>query len=143
MFDEYYSYRESLVKALERDVMGPGQPDEVITDPPITRYITGILFPQDGEAVDPAQDFNEDDAADAGAEDVGEWDPAVAMSYVRYPSSLGLTFAVDPKACSEIIVDISAAMYSPIDEENAAAESADAEAGDSSEDDGDFVGRRA
>lgn len=114
MLDEYYAFRASLVDGLERDLMGPSAADETITDPPITRYITGILFPQDADTVDPSEDADLDDATDVGGEDTGEWDPAVAMSYVRYPSSLGLTFAVDAATCQSILIDVEGARYVPI-----------------------------
>ena len=52
-----------LVAALHRDLIGPmdtDPQDEIITDPPITRYVAGILYPLDDE-IDPAQDFGDDD----------------------------------------------------------------------------------
>jgi Helicase conserved C-terminal domain len=52
---------------------------------------------------------------DADAEDTGNWDPAVAMSYVRYPSSLGLTFAVDRSVTSSIGIHVEGARYVPLD----------------------------
>src|SRR4051794_8234390 len=93
MFDDYYEFRDRVVDALEQDVLGPGSPDEVINDPPITRYITGILFPRDSEPVDASQDVESESPTSDDAEG-GDWDPAVSMSRVRYPSSLGLSFAV-------------------------------------------------
>ena len=45
MLDEYYQFRRHLVDALERDLLGPGSDDEVITGPPTMRYIVGVLFP--------------------------------------------------------------------------------------------------
>ena len=115
MFDEYYEFRRTLVDALESDLMGPTTADETIVDPPITRYITGILFPQSAETVDPAEDLDPESAIDADAEDTGNWDPAVAMSYVRYPSSLGLTFAVDRSVTSTIVVHVEGARYVPME----------------------------
>ena len=49
VFDEYYQFRRQLVDALERDLLGPGSPGEVIADPPITKYIAGVLFPRDSD----------------------------------------------------------------------------------------------
>lgn len=45
MFEEHYDFRRRLVEALERDLMGPSSPDEVIGDPPITRYVAGVPVP--------------------------------------------------------------------------------------------------
>ena len=40
-------------------------------------------------------------------------DPPVAMAHTRYPSSMGLTFAVDTAVNEEIVVDVRAARYEP------------------------------
>jgi hypothetical protein len=128
-FDAYYDFRHRMIDALERDLMGPSELDEVIGDPPITRYLAGILFPQDAGAVDPAQDFEQDDA---GADDIegGDWDPSVAMSYVRYPSSLGMTFAVSTHKTTTIVVHAAAARYEPIEKPSESTEErADEESG--------------
>ena len=44
-FAEQYGFRDGLVEALERDLVGPASDDETIVDPPITRYITGSCSP--------------------------------------------------------------------------------------------------
>ena len=42
--DEQYTFREGLVDRLHRDLVGPAGGDhEVISDPPITRDVAGIL----------------------------------------------------------------------------------------------------
>jgi len=122
MFESYYDFRRRLVDALERDLVGPATEDEIIGDPPITRYVAGILFPQDAGMVDASEDTEQDDL---NADDVegGQWDPSVSMSYVRYPSSLGMTFAVSTDTTSEIVVHSQAARYEPL-------ERADASGGD-------------
>src|SRR5581483_10614334 len=137
MFDDYYAFRDSVVEALERDLLGPRSPDEVINDPPITRYITGILFPRDSEPIDSSQDVGSESPT---ADDVegGDWDPAVSMSRVRYPSSMGLSFAVT--SASNLTVEASAARYEPMDAYSDAA----GEAGRDEGDDADAsLGRRA
>ena len=104
MLDEYYQFRRHLVDALERDLLGPGADDEVITDPPTMKYIVGVLFPRDSDRTDPAQDLGEGADSDADADDSESWDPAVSMSYVRYPCSMGMTMAVDSTATQRILV---------------------------------------
>lgn len=113
MLNDYYDFRARLVEALEVDLAGPAAADEVIADPPITRYITGILFPQDAGTVDPAQDQSDEPATSEGADDSGEWDPSVSMSYIRYPSSVGLTFAVDTTLTKSILLRVEVARYQP------------------------------
>ncbi|MGQ0823746.1 MAG: helicase-related protein [Actinomycetota bacterium] len=130
MLADHYDFRQKITDALERDLMGPSTPDEVIGDPPITRYVTGILFPQNSGTLDASQDMEQDDP---GADDVegGEWDPPISMSHVRYPSSLGMTFAVATETSTTIVIRVQAARYEPLerddepDGEGASASSAD------------------
>ena len=115
MFEEHYDFRRRLVEALERDLMGPSSPDEVIGDPPITRYVAGVLFPRDAGTVDATADMAPDDSASDDLEG-GDWDPAVSMSHVRYPSSLGMTFAVSTAMTTVILVQPEAARYEPLEQ---------------------------
>lgn len=108
--DEQYSFREALVAFLRRDLVGPDDPDEVetINDRPITKYAMGVLFPQSAASVGddaPTDDEIEVDHADAAP------DPAVAMANVRYPSSIGITFAVDTTLAGAVVVQARAACY--------------------------------
>jgi hypothetical protein len=132
LFEDQYHFRNQLIESLERDLMGPSSPDEIIEDPPITRYVAGVLFPQDAGIVDASEDVGDDDA-DPTSNDVegGEWDPAVSMSRVRYPSSLGLTFAVSTAVTTVIVVHAEAARYEPVErtEESAGGGSMSSSAG--------------
>lgn len=116
-----YDFRDALVGLLERDLVGPGSPEEEITDDPLTRYIVGVLYPQsprgdqETSAIDPAEDL---DVSDEAGED-GPPDPAVALANVHYPSSLGLTFAVDPGSTKVIYVAATAARYEQLHGPNA------------------------
>lgn len=116
-FDPHYDFRRGLVAALERDLKGPGTVDEVITDPPITRYVSGILFPRDAGLIDASEDFESEDPSEDDGEGDG-WDPSISMSYVRYPSSSGMTFAVSISVASFITVRADAARYEPVDRAN-------------------------
>src|SRR5260370_28057773 len=87
--------------------MGPATSDEVIDEAPLTHYITGILYPQSGEAVDPSQDVDLTDDDD----DTAVADPPVAMANVRYPSSMGLSFAGDSSQSPQIVVQVHAGRY--------------------------------
>lgn len=118
MLDEYYQFRRNLVDALERDLLGPRAEDEVITGPPTMTYIAGVLFPRDSDRADPAQDLSEGSASDTDADDSGAWDPAVSMSYVRYPCSMGMTMAVDSMATQRITVYVSGARYAHVEQQS-------------------------
>jgi hypothetical protein len=145
VLDEYYQFRRHLVDALERDLLGPESPDEVITDPPITKYIAGVLFPRDSDRSDPAQDLgdNATSNSDGDADDSEPSDPAVSMSYVRYPSSMGLTMAVDTAATQLIIVRVGGARYVPVEHEGSEARSVSDGADDADRDTAELIGRRA
>jgi hypothetical protein len=112
MFDEHYRLRNQLVDALVRDLVGPQGPldAEIISDPPITRYVAGILYPQTEDVVDPFQDQDPADEYDETA----AADPPVAMANVRYPSSFGLTFAVDLARTRRIQIRATASRYMPL-----------------------------
>src|SRR5262249_53540317 len=106
-FAPFYWFRESLVDAVERDLAGPSDIFETISDPPLTKYIIGILYPQSEDETRAEQD---DDLADDDSEEFAP-DPAIAMANVRFPSSMGLTFAVDTSVAPAISVLVSAAQY--------------------------------
>ncbi|GGP91140.1 helicase-related protein [Streptosporangium pseudovulgare] len=115
---EHYRFRKELVDRLRLDLLGPvGGEEEVLTDAPVTTYATGVLFPRDVH-LDRAEENraeleNEQVSAAFAVDDVP--DTGVAMANRQFPSSMGLTFAVDPKAASVITVTVTAAMYDPID----------------------------
>ena len=66
-----------------------------------------MLFPQGEEALDPSLDHDSSDDGD----EVTAADPAVALAHVRYPSSMGLTFAVDGAAEALLRVRVQTARY--------------------------------
>jgi hypothetical protein len=109
-FDKHYMFRDELAARLERDLIGPSSPEEVITDPPITKYAAGILFPQSDDNVD---DDNAPDLELENRHPTDAPDPAVTMANVRYPSSMGMTFSVDTTAADSIVVEVEAARYVP------------------------------
>lgn len=114
-FDGYYEFRKNLVESLVRDLAGPlpGEPDDdIISDPPVTRYVAGILFPRDAGKIDGSEDKGTDDDSDEAT----FADPPVAMANVRYPSSLGVTFAVDTQMSTAITVTVTAARYERTEE---------------------------
>lgn len=110
-FDEHYAFRRELVTRLERDLIGPtGGSEETITDPPITKYAAGILFPQSQDSV---ADTNALDEEPEDRHPGDAPDPAVTMANVRYPSSMGMTFSVDVTIANSILVEVEAARYVP------------------------------
>jgi hypothetical protein len=107
--EQQYAFRRKIIEALVSDLLGPHDPGETLTDAPLDEYVMGILFPQSGETVDPAQHDDEHD--DSEGDELTPADPAVAMANLRYPSSMGLTFAVDAGTADAITVKVEAARY--------------------------------
>ena len=108
-FDDYYDLRRRLVDRLLGDLVGPeGARDEVINERPMDKYPMGALYPQQSGTLDSDQDNGVE--TETGE---GEADPPVALANVHYPSSMGLTFAVDLRSTSSVLVTTSAARYEP------------------------------
>lgn len=115
---EHYRFRKELVDRLRLDLLGPiGGEEEILTDAPVTTYTTGVLFPHDldDDRVYAACRENEDDQSSAAFSVDDVPDTGVAMANRQFPSSMGVTFGVDPKVASVITVTATAAMYNPID----------------------------
>ncbi|WP_326829255.1 helicase-related protein [Streptosporangium sp. NBC_01810] len=112
-FAEHYRFRSELVRQTELDLVGPMDSDnsEVITDRPITKYAAGILFPQDESESAEAEMSLDAEAEGRHIDPDSVPDPAVTMANVRYPSSMGLTFAVDTNVSKTITVLVEAAQY--------------------------------
>ena len=110
----HYDFRERLSEYLVRDLLGPAAPDEVIEDLPLTRYAVGVLYAKQSGTLDPEQDI--DDSEDDGDGEIAPADPPVALANMRYPSSMGLTFAVDPKTAGHVTIRVvGAARYEEVE----------------------------
>jgi hypothetical protein len=115
LFEEQLQARASMVERIRRDLSGPVDPDEVLEEPPLDKYMIGILYPKIVESQSPelADGDNQDDLADDDAGG-GPADPAVAMSNVQYPTSAGISFAVD-SAVEDLQVEVTASRYAESD----------------------------
>src|SRR5690625_1532266 len=121
--DPWYEARELMTEALEKDLLGPEE-GEVLDEAPLSRFAVGILYPQSGTATEKTRDRLDavtvvDDVDPLGSTDVevagdATFDPAVALSHVRFPSSMGLTFAVSEEAGPTVTADITADRYMPL-----------------------------
>src|SRR3712207_2680085 len=83
--------RPLLIRRLEEDLIGPDTPDEILSDRPIDRYLTDILYPQRTELA--ARDLD-DDAAEAGGDDSDDQaaDSPLGNPNLRKPATMGLSF---------------------------------------------------
>lgn len=84
--------RELLLQRMAEDLIGPAAPDEVLTDRPADRYLTGILYPQ-RYPVGPDQDesLEMQDADDE--EPIGGEPDSVGLASTMRPASAGISFA--------------------------------------------------
>jgi hypothetical protein len=119
--------RDRLVRALRRDLVGPGDRDtdlatELLETPPSRWYLTGYLAPED-EASAPVEDADANDdmeGADTGGDLDGAVEPATldgqadgTPAKAKYlPSSLGLSFLLEPEV-REIDVVVTWGDYLP------------------------------
>ncbi|MFD6289320.1 helicase-related protein [Streptomyces sp. NPDC060205] len=142
---EHYRVRdEELLVGLRRELLGPAEdagPDdrgEVLTqDAPIDRYLTGVLYPRAADKA--AEERRKEEAAEQDGldnaplltrDDVEEsaTEQDLGRAGDRRPSSMGLTFAVDPTISGTIVVSTRAAVYQPTDADGKQVEPRRAEA---------------
>ncbi|WP_171615374.1 helicase-related protein [Ruegeria sp. HKCCD6428] len=111
--------RDTLLERMKVDLIGPEEPNELISDRPTDRYLTGILFPP-RTTISPEDDDEASDADDADA--VGTALDGVKAASAFRPSSAGLSFAVRPSGSApRLRVRVDGARYRP---ESAADDSA-------------------
>ncbi len=110
--DAKYAVRDAIVDALERDLVGPHSEEETLTDAPFSTYVTGVLYPGAAGALEPDKEVDEHD--DSGETTYA--DPPVSLANARYPSSMGMTFAVDVNLTNSIKVSVQTARYEPVDD---------------------------
>ena len=108
----FYDFRDELADELIRDLVGPHhhgdvRPDEqTLSEPPIQRYIAGMLFPRSEDTLD-----FEDGTDEYDEDDSGHPDPPVSMANARFPSAMAISFAVDLAKGSHLDVTVSASRY--------------------------------
>ena len=106
--------REAILHYIQRQLLGPADGEqELLLEPPHRRYLTGMLFPTDADAVESLQDDIQDDAAGDVSGGYGEdqSDDPVSLAGQRLPSAVGISFILptwDP-----IRVELRAARYLP------------------------------
>lgn len=106
--------RSRIIKEVRTDLIGPHEPEEVLTDRPTVQYLTGILYPSGVE-----MDKEEDDSLGVGGseEDDDSSIQITAASQTMNPASLGLSFAVE-ESISKLNVHVTYGIYTQQDETN-------------------------
>ena len=145
--EDYISVRNEYIDSLKAEMLGPGseisipnKENELISDPPLSRYSMGILFPQgikighdndekmdiDGsiESVDQAdqaeellveenenkKDLDDEKIGKKSIDDVDNLDEEVSLSTQSKPSSMGISFFVD-NDCNGVNCTVNFATY--------------------------------
>jgi hypothetical protein len=104
-----YGARARIVEALREDLVGPRAEDEVLDDTPFSTYVAGVLYPVSAGTLAPENEVDESDEDD----EASFADPPVNLANTRYPSSIGVTFAVDTAQTGSVEVAVEAARYVP------------------------------
>ena len=97
-----YAFRDAVTNGFGLHFLGPEAVSEVIGIQPIDKYSIGMLHPISTEPVEGVVD---DIAIGTANEDAVE--DAAYLSNLRFPSSMGLTFAVEGTADSKLSVRFS------------------------------------
>ncbi|HBF8150296.1 TPA: helicase [Clostridioides difficile] len=92
--------RDKTLDLVRKELLGPGSEDlcenikyEIITDSPIERYSTGILYPLNNNIdVSNTSEYDGEDNVFTSDDTQNELDRAISMSNETLPSSMGMTF---------------------------------------------------
>lgn len=111
--EQAYGTRDFVLQRLEQDLLG-GPLDVRLLELPLSRFVMGVLYPDvDGDAPTSIEDDveNDVDAETGGDAPDNTVDPAVSMSRVRYPRSMGMTIALEQTAQASLEVSVDATRY--------------------------------
>lgn len=122
----WYAARDLMRSALIRDLHG-GSDDEILLEPPLDRFIVGVLHP----SATPVDDAADESDVDSSSSHDSDFDPAVSFAHLRKPSSMGLTFAVDPAVTGAVHLTVRAERYVPEEAESSPRDGAPVTAGSS------------
>lgn len=109
--DEHYAFRAAMVEALRTDLLGPASAEEVIDESPLDRYLIGILHPV-AEVL--LEEVAEEPESAKSASGDSAFDPGVALAHMRFPSSFGMSFAVDMARAKDVELTVRLARYEPV-----------------------------
>lgn len=110
-----YNVRHEMVERLVADLFGPDSRQEVLSERPLERYVTGVLWPASDSVIAEAAD-DPQSAATEGGESAA--DSPVSNALQNFPSSFGLTVSLDLAYQTEISIIPRAAKYVPNPSDN-------------------------
>lgn len=121
--DDYkYAYiRKLMLDAVREDLIGPGEENEIITDFPTSKYITGIVYPSDSAAEEIDEDF-EEERIQAGEEEKQnnfeeEEEKERTTTGYQKPTSIGISFYI-PASVKQIKTTVNWGIYEELPKES-------------------------
>ena len=96
--------REIFIKRLKEDLIGPLKEDEILESNPLTTYLNGILYPSNLNESDENDDEVETVVKDSDTRD--ESRDKIVNNKIKKPSTMGISFCLDPKKNKELTVDL-------------------------------------
>ena len=109
MQDSPESLRLDFIERLRCDLLGPDKEDEVLSDKPTARYLTGILFAQGAEI--PSEENEEFGVGDDDAALGSTSGDSVSLTQTKRPASMGFSFSIASSGKPTILAEISAGCY--------------------------------
>ncbi len=110
-YDEFYRAKNFIVDMLKTELVGPVKPDEVLELPPLSSYVSGILWPTslknhkksneetdyevNSQLVDGASEFSEEEVAVLSETPLEENDGSISGTSARKPSTMAITTMID------------------------------------------------
>lgn len=113
--DRVLQLRSEIVDAIEKDILGPKDENELIPVSPTKKYLSGVLYPQNNyDAIELEEGKNEKDIEISKKSEQTE-EPQIDQNntHTNYPSSLGITCQVS-KDTKEISLEVEYAKYNKI-----------------------------
>ena len=101
-----YAFRDQITQGFRQHLLGPKEENEILVAQPCDVYSVGMLHPVSKIL----EEVQVDDLA-IGAVDDQEVDEPTTLANLRFPSTMGLTFAIKGDETSEIVVSVRVGVY--------------------------------
>lgn len=109
--DTKYQFRDEIFQGFSLHLLGPASDKEVLQSQPSETYSIGMLYPRNAEEEQKVDDVAINDPRD------DEDDEVASLSNLRFPATMGLTFAIAGSAEQIIHVSVSSGRYLSVGDE--------------------------
>lgn len=103
--DTKYQFRDEIFRGFSLDLLGPLSDDEVLRTQPSETYSIGMLYPKNVQEEQKVDDIAINDPGD------DEDDEVASLSNLRFPATMGLTFAIAGSVEHKIHVSVCSGTY--------------------------------